>query len=581
MAYNVNLANFINNMTGNNSVNNVNSHNMSNQAVNNTANTAKNTSELIKNMLIGDVFTGEVESVGNNTITLRANGQLLSANILLEGNQFAKGDMLTFLVSDKSDNKLSLKTLDTPAQEVLFASKALEESNLAINKSNLDMVKGLINQNMPIDKNTLNDMAKILTKFPDADMDTLTRLYKLNMPINEDNIKQFDAYKMYEHDMTGTIDNLAEDFSKILNELVGEGKDNEAAELTKDFLALLSEEISAEDGGNEKVQGTVNNEAAASVNTENLESMSSDISGAKGELPLNKVPDSDSLISNLKEQIANNSENVKETSAKDIPANSDKAIRDTLDYIKNENVPDSEKNKTMQKLLSDDSIPAEIKSKITNTDEFKGFFEKQLKNTMFIKPEDVSDKGEVKDFYKKLLKTVGEGEKLLEKSGLANSEMAKGMNSVKTNLEFMNDLNHQMAYLQIPIKLQEGQARGDLYVYTNKKSLQGKTDDLTALLHLDMNNLGPMDIYVKMTGGNNVSTNFCLESEEMLDFIYEHIDMLSERLSAKGYNFKPTMTIKDKDSDGDKNGKVDFEKDFLDVVEPVIPISRYLFDTKA
>ena len=83
-----------------------------------------------------------------------------------------------------------------------------------------------------------------------------------------------------------------------------------------------------------------------------------------------------------------------------------------------------------------------------------------------------------------------------------------------------------------------------------------------------------MDIYVKLSG-SNVSTNFCLESEELLDFIYAHIDLLTKRLNDKGYNFTPTMTVKDNE------GNVDFVKDFLDVASPVVPVGRYMFDTRA
>ena len=113
-----------------------------------------------------------------------------------------------------------------------------------------------------------------------------------------------------------------------------------------------------------------------------------------------------------------------------------------------------------------------------------------------------------------------------------------------------------------------------MYVYTNKKSSANKKDDLTALLHLDMEYLGALDVYVKMAG-NNVSTNFCLETEELLDFIYDHIELLTERLNKKGYNFTPTMTVRE------EGKNIDFEKDFLDVASPVVPVSRYMFDIKA
>ena len=43
----------------------------------------------------------------------------------------------------------------------------------------------------------------------------------------------------------------------------------------------------------------------------------------------------------------------------------------------------------------------------------------------------------------------------------------------------------------------------------------------------------------------NVTTDFCLENEETLNFIAEHIDMLSERLERRGYNLNTQMKVKD------------------------------------
>lgn len=534
MAYNINLGNYLNNLSGNKVLSNVSGQTVPSQNVSDVSE-AKNALEQIKSMLVGDIFTGEVVEYNGTSLSVRMeNGQILNAGLLLENQQttFSKGEMVTFLVSDKSDSKISLKSLDSSAQEFIFASKALEAANLSVNKENLAMIKGLVDLNMPIDKNTLNEVSRFMMKFPDASVDTLLRLYKLEMPITQENIVQFDAYKAYEHDMTGTIKLLAEDFTTLLKEMMTEGRENETVRLVKDFLELFAKGTDSTDS-----EQTENR-----INTFLKDIMAEDT--REGTEPFRTVS---------------------------------KQADDIMGFIREWNGTDSEKLDLLKNLMSNSEISRELFSKLLEHQDFKSVFEGALKENMFLKPENVSEKGEVKEFYKKLLCLAGEGEKILTRAQVQNSELAKGMTLVKNNLEFMNDLNHQMAYLQIPVKFQESEAKGDLYVYANKKALAGKKDELTALLHLDMEHLGPMDIYVKMFPGNNISTNFCLESEEMLDFIYQHIDLLTERLNRKGYHFTPTMTVRDKDS----NHKIDFEKDFLDVESPVIPVNRYMFDIKA
>ena len=541
MTQNINLSNYLNSLTGNTAKTQVEGQGqMTNSSV--PASDVKTAVEIIKNMLPGDIFTGSIEQLSGNEVSIRmGNGQLLNASLLMDNNNisFAKGDMVTFLVDSKSDSSVSLKSLDSNEQELIFANKALEASNLAMNKSNLEMVKGLVDLNMPIDKKTLTEVSKLLTKFPDAPLDTVLRLYKLEMPVTQDNIVQFEAYKSYEHDMTGTIKNLTEDFNNLINNLISGNEDGKAVYIARDFVELLT-------------NTGVNNTEVLSENANLTEQMKDEVKNILAQF----IP-----------------ERTEEGSTKDTTV-IEKSLKEVLEFIKNPEKPQEMKNELINQLLKNTDIPKEHLSKLITSSEFKDIFNELLKDNMFIKPKDVSEKGEVKDFYKKLLTTVSEGQKILEKAGMQNTDMAKGMTSVKNNVQFMNDLNHQMAFMQIPIKFQESETKGDLYVYTNKKALTGKNDNLTALLHLDMEHLGPMDIYVKLSG-SNVSTNFCLESEELLDFIYAHIDLLTKRLNDKGYNFTPTMTVKDNE------GNVDFVKDFLDVASPVVPVGRYMFDTRA
>ena len=91
------------------------------------------------------------------------------------------------------------------------------------------------------------------------------------------------------------------------------------------------------------------------------------------------------------------------------------------------------------------------------------------------------------------------------------------------------------SYVQLPLKMMDQDAHGELYVYANKQKKTVREGEVSALLHLDMANLGPMDIYVQLRD-NYVGTRFYLPDEEMLDFIEEHIDLLNSRLEKRGYH---------------------------------------------
>lgn len=138
----------------------------------------------------------------------------------------------------------------------------------------------------------------------------------------------------------------------------------------------------------------------------------------------------------------------------------------------------------------------------------------------------------------------------------------------------MNDLNKNMTFFQMPLKFSDSEGNGDLYVFTNKKSLANNPDEVSAMLHLDMPNLGPVDIYVKLNH-TNVSTNFILETEELLDFVYVHIDELNERLKQLGYSTHFEMTLSNKEND------FDFNTDFIEKDVHSDNGGQYVFDIKA
>jgi hypothetical protein len=96
------------------------------------------------------------------------------------------------------------------------------------------------------------------------------------------------------------------------------------------------------------------------------------------------------------------------------------------------------------------------------------------------------------------------------------------------------------------------------------------------MLHLDMDNLKSMDIYVNLSGGNNVSTNFVLETEELLDFVYQHIDRLNARLEKLGYNTHFEMKVA-----ADSSDRLDFVKDFIEAEARPAAGGQYIFDAKA
>jgi hypothetical protein len=241
--------------------------------------------------------------------------------------------------------------------------------------------------------------------------------------------------------------------------------------------------------------------------------------------------------------------------------------------------------KDVKQLLKDNNIgeklTAEQKSEIFKSEPFKSLIKDTFQNRWTLTPKDISQEGKVTDFYEKLARETSKLSKMIDEaineSGKdVNTIQAKAASNMSENIEFVNQLNHMMNYVQLPLKLSDSQAHGDLYVYTNRKHMAGADGMLTAFLHLDMDNLGSVDVSIALqTDKNIVTTKFYLD-EDVISLVEEHKDELIERLAKKGYQCKATLIEKDDDDD----------KTVLDHIEEQLYgqnalISYQSFDTRA
>ncbi len=170
-----------------------------------------------------------------------------------------------------------------------------------------------------------------------------------------------------------------------------------------------------------------------------------------------------------------------------------------------------------------------------------------LKDQWSISPSEVADKDKVESLYKRLGDQISILKEGLASVGAQNTPAFQAANNMSSNLDFLSQLNQMYAYIQLPLKLSGGDnAHGDLYVFSNRKNMTSDDSSVTAFMHLDMDHLGPVDVYVAMDlrAGGKVQTNFTVADDEILSFLEENIHILNERLNKRGYDLSCKMSLK-------------------------------------
>lgn len=473
----------------------------------------------------GQTLRGEVVSREGNNAQIRLLQDVLvdakvDADIRLE-----LGQNITFQVKNNGQT-LNLSPLFTNMATEGTVLKALDMASLPVNENTVAMTKQLMDAGLPIDKNTLQQIWHESNAFPDAEILDLVNLHRVELPVTEENITQMASYRNLTHQLTAGIAETGESLTNMLQGLVESGDIEQAATIYSEVLELLA----FEDAAGETVTGQQQTEGPlpepgvdVTVTSEEAEQMPVQPSATAPEA----VPGQKTIIEEPTETASGNGQTIKENPGA-------------------EKTQEAPQLQNLQKLLKQGLETKDIPllRSILHNSKVAELPAKLLADRWSIKPEDVESPEKVEELYQKLGKQLKGLSNLLEENGQRGSSAYQNVTNLSQNVDFLQQINQTYAYIQLPLHLRQGEHKtGELFVYTNKKNLARKDGQVSALLHLDMEHLGPLDVYVTLKD-TKVSTKFYVQNDAILDYLEANMDVLTERLQKRGYDCKCETTLR-------------------------------------
>ena len=490
----------------------------------NNANTEQ-VNRQIRALVPGQTLRGEVVSREGNNAQIRLLQDVLvdakvDADIRLE-----LGQNITFQVKNNGQT-LNLSPLFTNMATEGTVLKALDMASLPVNENTVAMTKQLMDAGLPIDKNTLQQIWHESNAFPDAEILDLVNLHRVELPVTEENITQMASYRNLTHQLTAGIAETGESLTNMLQGLVESGDIEQAATIYSEVLELLA----FEDAAGETVTGQQQTEGPlpepgvdVTVTPEEAEQMPVKPSATAPEA----VPGQKTIIEEPTETAPDNGQTIKENPGA-------------------EKTQEAPQLQNLQKLLKQGLETKDIPllRSILHNSKVAELPAKLLADRWSIKPEDVESPEKVEELYQKLGKQLKGLSNLLEENGQRGSSAYQNVTNLSQNVDFLQQINQTYAYIQLPLHLRQGEHKtGELFVYTNKKNLARKDGQVSALLHLDMEHLGPLDVYVTLKD-TKVSTKFYVQNDTILDYLEANMDVLTERLQKRGYDCKCETTLR-------------------------------------
>lgn len=536
----------------------------------------------IRSMVPGQTIQGEIVSKNGGEIQIRLADDMIMNARLEQNMNLEVGKNMTFEVRNNG-RALTLSPLFANTATAANTLKALDMAFLPVNETTVEMTKLMMEAGLSVDKNSLQQLYREINSYPDTGISDIVDLHRLSLPVNAENIEQIASYKNLTHQIIYGMTDVANELNSVINSMISDGDIEGAAKLYSQILSLAGE--------NDPMPQETAAEASLAEGKSGQNVINVNIPGTQ-----TNAPDNARII--IEESYTDTVINMAETAEKgaaasdlsllkenvgltETAAEESGALADRLSEITGKNIPsDTEQsiliklvNESVQKALSEHDTG--MLKKLLGDPLLQKAVNEGLQKAWTLKPEDVADSRKVEELYSRLDRQLRDLSRALEDAGQTSRNAYKAVTNMTQNVDFLQQLNQMYAYVQLPLRLNQGNAHGDLYVYTNKKNLSAKDGKVSALLHLDMEHLGPVDVYVAMEN-SNVSTNFYVQDDSMLDFLSEHMDILTERLKKRGYNC--TFGLQVRGTDEEKEGGV---RTLLKRQDGHVALAQYAFDVRA
>ncbi|MFG6329151.1 MAG: hypothetical protein K1W06_06705, partial [Lachnospiraceae bacterium] len=188
----------------------------------------------------GDIIRGEVSDLCNNDITITLEDNTILRAKITGNPMLSIGQTAAFRLGGVSGGSILLEAIKNSftETELTLINKALDEAGLPPAKHNQSAVKALMDNMLPINKESIQHLMQQSYDYKTNDMNTLAIMNRLMMDINADTVKQFSSYMNGSHQLLGQIQDFAQDIPALLNTLASGGASGTLSSFGERLLSI-------------------------------------------------------------------------------------------------------------------------------------------------------------------------------------------------------------------------------------------------------------------------------------------------------------------------------------------------------
>lgn len=566
---------------------------------------------LLHSLSQGDIFRATILDIRNQDVTLLLSNSSQVLARMPEALSLNIGEQIHFQVKSNNENGVFIRPVLTPEISDELVQKSLAAASLSGTDKNQLIVRQLIANNQPIDRSSILTIGRLLTEFPNENIDKLITMEKHHIPVTPENLEQFDKYASSTHHISIGMEQLESDFVTLLEQL-GDEKPDAFVTVLREFMDTIKEQTDPEQNPlKQDVWPVTSQETTAQTQaSQDANAQTQTLQDANAQTQASQEPSTPAIQEpNVQNQSAHEV-NVHTATAQEANAQTQAA---------HDSVTKNAEMENLQTLRAHDTQPAQENSMhimnelLTSLEHMNASGSDAIKQSELIRNTPVAkhirqilqsftslaltQQAELANLNgENLAKTLNNVMRMTkffqhvseELSNLSQTESQNGNHSsmqdhakdLQNNLLFMQQLQEFTNYVQIPYRTNHSCESGDLYVYSRKNGKNLNKDTVNAFLHLDMESLGATDISVAMKA-TSITAKFTFEDLESQRIVEEHLSELQKRLELKGYHSTLTSEYLNRKTDSQKESHHDgalgpaFTQD---IHSP--NIKRYTFDMR-
>lgn len=467
----------------------------------------------------GQMFSGQITDITAQDVTILLDNQQLLHARMGEAVELSIGQQLLFQVKEHQGDQVVIRPMELQreTEQNTAAMKALDANGLTASERNVGIANALMEAGMPLDRAHMQKIMQQAVRFPEADIKQLVAMNRLELPITEETVRQYAQYTKQEHQLSGQIGQTIQSF---LGETEGILQNQTPSELQAWNQQLMELFGWKPEMGTESIDPK-----AALAGTEQ----------GKQRLAEQAVPEQQEMDPTA----ASQSEETKPAVSKQLL----ETVRQQLaeaglseEQIKQAVKPQKTAGQFLAQLtqMLQQAPDQEAVSHFMKSGSYLQILEKGIQEEWTLDPKTMKEPQEIDRLYQKLFEQSEKLSEQLKQFGGNGSSYQEQSGNMRENLQFMQQLNQQFVYAQLPMRMNEQDANSELYVYANRKKLQQGKDGVKVLLHLDMPHLGSTDILVRLKD-KKLHADFTMADETAVSLVADNMEELAQKLTKKGY----------------------------------------------